>query len=134
MWRKPTVIVGATTLVLVMALGAYALGAGRDGPDQQDPQSGIRGIVEFGACPNFNPCVVKPTSATLIVRRDSDSTIARKFRSLSDGSFRIPLDPGRYRIEGGPGEETPGQLAQRHIVVPRNRYIELRLVFTSPEA
>jgi hypothetical protein len=136
MWRKPTVVIGVTGFLLVMALGAYALGLGRDGPSQQEPRSGIRGIVEYYGCADsaVGPCVLRPTSATVIVRRDSDSTIARRFRSQPDGSFRIPLHPGRYRLESGPFEEVPGQLAERHIIVPRNRYIDLRIVFTSSEA
>ena len=122
-----------TTIVLVVGLGAYALGLGRDGSNRQDPRSGIRGTVEYGVCANFKPCVIGPTSATVIVRRDSDSTIARKFRSPPDGSFRVPLHPGRYSIESGPSEEVPGQLAERHVVVPRNRFIQLRIIFTSGE-
>lgn len=120
--------------MLVVALSAYALGVGRDEAKEPTVRSGIRGIVIYGSCVSGNlpPCVTNPVAATLIVRRVSDSRIASKFRSLSDGSFRIPLDPGSYTIESGPSDEVPGELTTAYrIVVPSDRFIHLRIIFRS---
>lgn len=123
-----------STLILVLAVGAYALGLGRDETNQPVPRSGIRGVVEYGTCPppSFR-CMIKPTSATVVVRRDSDGAIARQFRPPPDGSFREPLQPGRYTIESGPRDEVPGRLDEQPIIVPRHRFIRVRIIFRSPE-
>jgi hypothetical protein len=69
-----------------------------------DSGSGIEGRVTIGPqCPveqMGSPCPDAPYAALITVTRDGDTV--EQTRSNSDGTFRIPLDPGTYSVVAGP--------------------------------
>ena len=69
--------------------------------------SGVEGTVRIGPmCPVVqagSECPDAPLAAALLVEDEDGRTVARS-ESSADGSFRIPLPPGRYRLVPQPGE------------------------------
>ncbi len=117
-------------LLLVPALSvACAQGAVGDGT------SGIAGRVTIGPqCPVIqvgSPCPDVPYQAKVRVLQDGAEVAAG--RSDQDGSFRIPLAPGRYVVDAVPldgnGIATAG--AQPPVVVTAGGYTRVDLSFDS---
>lgn len=119
-------------LLLVPVLSvtvACAQGAAGDGT------SGIEGRITIGPqCPVMqvgSPCPDAPYAATVRVLRDG--TEVATGRSDEDGSFRIPVAPGRYVVDAVPldanGIATAG--TQPRVVVSAGRYTRVDLSFDS---
>lgn len=66
--------------------------------------SGIRGrVVSFPTCPvqtEASPCPSKPVATTVVV--ESEAGEITRVDTGSDGTFRAPLDPGRYLVSAQP--------------------------------
>ena len=81
---------------MVLALAACGTPAAR-------PGTGIQGTVEVGpTCPveRINsPCPPHPVAATVLVRDGTGAEVTR-FRSGSDGRFKVDLAPGSYSLVG----------------------------------
>ena len=86
--------------VLLLLAATVACGTGSAG----DSDSGIEGRVTIGPqCPveqMGSPCPDAPYEALITVTREGDTV--EQTRSNTDGTFRIPLDPGTYSIVAGP--------------------------------
>ena len=86
--------------VLLLLAATVACGTGSAG----DSDSGIEGRVTIGPqCPveqMGSPCPDAPYEALITVTREGDTV--EQTRSNTDGTFRIPLDPGQYSVVAGP--------------------------------
>jgi hypothetical protein len=86
--------------VLLLLAATVACGNGSAG----DSGSGIEGRVTIGPqCPveqMGSPCPDAPYEALITVTREGDTV--EQTRSNTDGTFRIPLDPGTYSVVAGP--------------------------------
>jgi Carboxypeptidase regulatory-like domain len=89
-----------TVLACVLALPLLAAGCASSGAGGNAAQ-GVAGTVVLGPmCPverAESPCPDRPIAATVVVGEPSGRRVA-SVRSGSDGSFSIPLEPGRYVI------------------------------------
>jgi hypothetical protein len=87
---------------LVLVLLA-AVTCGGESEPEEDIDSGIRGLVLLGPqCPVVqagSPCPDIPMEADVRVVDGATSRVVTTFRSAPDGSFRVGLAPGRYRLE-----------------------------------
>jgi hypothetical protein len=116
-------------LLVLSAAVACAGGAAGDG------SSGIEGRVTIGPqCPVMqegSPCPDAPYVATVRVLRDGAEVVTG--RSAQDGTFHIPVAPGRYEVEGVPldGEGLVAATAQQHVVVTTGGYTRVDLSFDS---
>lgn len=114
---------------LLAATVACAGGAAGDGT------SGVEGHVTIGPqCPVMQvatPCPDAPYVATVRVLRDGEAVATG--RSGQDGSFRIPVAPGEYSVEGEPleGNGIATTAAQPHVVVTTGGYTRVDLTFDS---
>lgn len=95
------------TTVLALSLSAVAAGG--------TSQSGLRGVVlidpAYPVCPDNKPCT-KPAKHVWLVFSRSGRTVART-RTGADGSYRIKLRPGTYRVT------SPSQIRGRALTPPR---------------
>jgi hypothetical protein len=86
--------------VLLLLAATVACGSGSAG----DSGSGIEGRVTIGPqCPveqMGSPCPDAPYEALITVTREGDTV--EQTRSNTDGTFRVPLDPGTYSVVAGP--------------------------------
>jgi hypothetical protein len=86
--------------VLLLLAAMVACGNGSAGGSD----SGIEGRVTIGPqCPveqMGSPCPDAPYEALITVTREGDAV--EQMRSNTDGTFRIPLDPGTYSVVAGP--------------------------------
>jgi hypothetical protein len=84
------------SLTLTMALAAC-------GAQAAQPGTGIQGIVQVGpTCPveRINsPCPPHPIATTVVVRTAAGGEVTR-FRSGTDGHFKVDLAPGTYAVVG----------------------------------
>jgi hypothetical protein len=113
-------------------MGAIALGIVLRTDANGEPKTGIRGVVRVG-CPGDRPCGWVPTSAALQVIRYAEArrrgTLVKRFRSASDGSFKVALPPGRYLVKELPGQPL-GLLTDAHVVIVRQSHMtKLSLLF-----
>lgn len=114
---------------LLAATVACAGGAAGDGT------SGVEGHVTIGPqCPVMQvgtPCPDAPYVATVRVLRDGE--VVATGLSGQDGSFRIPVAPGEYSVEGEPleGNGIATTAAQPHVVVTTGGYTRVDLTFDS---
>jgi hypothetical protein len=87
-------------LVVLLLAATVACGNGSAG----DSDSGIEGRVTIGPqCPveqMGSPCPDAPYEALITVTWNGDTV--EQTRSNTDGTFRIPLDPGTYSVVAGP--------------------------------
>jgi len=87
-------------LPVLLLLAAVACGNGSAG----DTGSGIEGRVTIGPqCPveqMGSPCPDAPYEALITVTRDGNTV--EQTHSGADGTFRIALPPGTYRVVAGP--------------------------------
>jgi len=86
----------ASMLLVGIMLSACTSPAGNG---QSAFDSGIAGVTEAGpVCPVVNPtnpCPPKPVSRTVVVL-DTNGNEVTRFNSTSDGTFHVPLLPGKY--------------------------------------
>jgi hypothetical protein len=94
--------------------------------------TGIQGHVEESpTCPveRINsPCPPKPLAATVIVRRGASEVL--RFRSSSDGSFKVELPPGTYSLVGLQSGVLPRPIATE-VVVVAGHYTQVTVEYDS---
>jgi hypothetical protein len=116
-------------LLVLPAAVACAGGAAGDGT------SGIQGRVTIGPqCPVMqagSPCPDAPYVASVRVLHDGAEVATG--RSAQDGTFRIPVPPGRYVVEGVPLDDAGlvAATAQQDVVVTADGYTRVDLSFDS---
>jgi hypothetical protein len=119
-------------IVLMLAVAAAVACAGGAAGDGT---SGIEGRVTIGPqCPVIqegSPCPDAPYVAPVLVLHDGAEVATG--RSAPDGTFRIPVAPGRYEVEGVPldDEGLVTATAQQHVVVSAGGYTRVDLSFDS---
>jgi hypothetical protein len=97
----------AVPVLAVLVLTVFFSGCGAT-PTPSD--SGVQGEVRVGPInPVEQPGVTndRPYVATLRVKRASDGKVVAETKSAADGSFRLPLPPGRYILEPVNGSPLP---------------------------
>jgi hypothetical protein len=123
-----------TLLLLLFAVAASAcllLAAGCGAKPVTD--SGVQGEVRIGpvapveqpGAPNDAPYV-----ATLRIAKASDGKIVAETKSGADGTFRVPLPPGRYVLQ--PVNGTPLPIAQaQEFTVAAGQFTTVRVDYDS---
>ncbi len=95
--------------------------------------SGVEGTVMLGpTCPverAGEDCEDQPFAAKLLIVDATGATVAAT-TSAADGSFRVGVAPGSYRIEDGEQNVMPF-LKPVDVVVRPNGYTRVRLSFDS---
>jgi hypothetical protein len=123
-----------SSILLLLAFVLSSAVACADGA-AGDGTSGIEGRITIGPqCPVMqvgSPCPDVPFVASVRVVQDGD--VVATGRSGEDGSFRIPVAPGEYVVEGVPPDENGIAVAQAqsHIVVTAGSYTRVDLTFDS---
>ncbi len=113
-------LIGAVAALLLFACG----GAGSTAP----PDSGIQGSVVLGpTCPVEQvgvPCPDQPVAANITATAVGSGQILKHGRSSADGSFRIPLRPGRYLVAAQPigGQAGVGASAPQIVSVTAHQF------------
>ena len=104
------------TVTLALALFATAATAGRSG-------SGLRGevLIEPGypVCRVNEPCTRPAAHVVLVFSRHG--RVAKRTETADDGSFRVTLRPGAYKVTA-PGNSRLRELDPSRVVVPRRHY------------
>jgi hypothetical protein len=89
-----------TTALISLALSACA---GSSAATSSTPvDSGVTGRVWLGpTCPVQRPgeTCMRPYQATLAVHKSAGGRLVKRFRSSTNGRFRVHLPPGRYRFQ-----------------------------------
>jgi hypothetical protein len=75
-----------------------------------------------------NPCPARPISATVVVQDGMGREVAR-FTSETDGSFRVPLAPGTYRLGQPAGTQRLPALKPVPVTVVVGQYALVDLTF-----
>jgi hypothetical protein len=92
-------------LVVVAAVAALLVGTTANGARVHKVDSGIRGEATAGpTCPveRYPPdpqCAPRPYQATVRVRRKRTGKVVKTFTARKDGTFKVRLRPGGYRLE-----------------------------------
>ena len=130
--RRPVLVIVAAVLAVVLTAFGLGVGLDRNRSSENDATAGLRGVVLLSGCvtADNDSCSSEPIAATQIVRRWTNSRFVKKFRSNSDGSFRVGLRPGRYFIERAPGQDTGGGLlSPKAVVVPMSGFAYVKIVY-----
>lgn len=138
MRRSRLLILGtcaAVVLAGLAALGTYGLGWNQD-DGAPAVKSGLWGVVLFVDCvtADSDSCVREPVAGTQRVLRQSDERLVKDFRSNSNGSYRVALQPGRYIVtglSGGFGGEISGSVKPLYVVVSKSRFKYQRIIYRS---
>lgn len=95
---------------VVLGLVLWATGCTSDLLLGPDADQGIDGLALRGpTCPvpsPDNPCPDEPYSGWIRVH-DAGGHQVTRVRSAEDGTFRVGLKPGQYRVEGESGDPFP---------------------------
>ncbi|MFA5891567.1 MAG: hypothetical protein WDA27_11560 [Actinomycetota bacterium] len=95
--------------------------------------SGIRGRALLGpSCPvqtEENPCPDTPYREPILVLRGDD--VIATIRPGADGSFRVALNPGAYRLRKPGSAPLPSGPSPETVVVREGAYTEQDLSFDS---
>ena len=101
----------------------------------KNPQSanGIAGQILLGlTCPLVRPgdakCKDQPYETTMIIKT-ADGKPLTEFRSDSYGDFRVPLEPGRYRLEMPEGGPLYPRTSPQEVTVKRGQYTRVTIRF-----
>lgn len=118
----------AVGLAVVLALAAAC---GTDSLLGPDAPQGIDGLVLIGPqCPvqsEENPCPDLPYEAAIELWNE-DGEFVTRIRSGTDGTFRVGLRPGSYRLLPQSGDPFP--VAQEQTVeVVRDEYVDVTVLF-----
>jgi hypothetical protein len=95
----------AAWAILSAGFAASICGCDVAPPPEASDEAGIAGVVMVGPqCPAVNAdssadCADKPLAATVVVRRTSCGCEYTRFTSAADGTFRVVLLPGSYRLD-----------------------------------
>lgn len=97
--------------------------------------SGVKGISTIGpTCPAIKEgdptCEDKPFSAYIIVKNNSGKVVTQTI-SRPDGLFALVLEPGTYTIEKAGGATTMPYLEPKIVTVPRDKIVEVAILFDS---
>jgi hypothetical protein len=90
-------------LIVTLVLASSCLPFARPAGKNSQSANGIAGQILLGlTCPLVRPgdakCKDQPYETTMIIKT-ADGKPLTEFRSDSNGDFRVPLQPGRYRLE-----------------------------------
>ena len=96
--------------------------------------SGVEGQVWIGPmCPVVQAgtdCPDAPLAAELVVEDENGRTVARG-ESTEDGSFRIPLPPGLYRLVPQPGESGLPFASPVEFTIIAGQWVRLVVIYDS---
>jgi hypothetical protein len=123
------------SLVLV---GSFLLTAS-DGTGQPPPtsaESGIVGLVQIGPnCPvvqSERPCPDRPFAASIMVTHVADGRQVLTVHSGQDGTFRVPLAPGTYRlVPHSPNPGAPPYAEPQTVTVEAGQYVSVVIKYDS---
>ncbi|MEP6638888.1 MAG: hypothetical protein ABJC39_06010 [Chloroflexota bacterium] len=121
-------------IALVLAACSSASGSSASSSSGSVPgDSGIEGITEADPqCPVVSanaPCPAQPISKTVVAHDPTGKEVAR-FTSAADGTFRVALSPGSYRLEevvDPPG--SPPNLKPESVEVLAGKFTHVALIF-----
>jgi hypothetical protein len=125
---RTTVNTLAVVVTLVLLLGSSGFACA-----PAPTTSGIEGKVTIGpVAPVSRPGEpnVKPYQAEIAVRDARSGRTVVTFTTAADGTFRVGLQPGNYRIEPKPGKPlptTPGQ----DVTVQADRFTVITIQYDS---
>lgn len=112
-------------LAPLVVTGVAAVTAAACGSDlllDPDADQGIEGVALLGPlCPVVsaeNPCPDRPYQAWIEIR-DAGGRRVTRVRSGTDGTFRVGLEPGRYRVAGESGNPFPRGGEEEAVVAAR---------------
>lgn len=107
---------GVGVIVAALASVLLACGEGQPGPPAA-PTSGITGIAVLTGCPaqiteaqiTEEQCPERPVEVELVVTPAGSDAAAARSTTAADGTFTIPLAPGRYvlRLAEDPSAPLP---------------------------
>lgn len=98
--------------------------------------AGLEGRVTVGPmCPVVQqgvPCPDQPYVAAITVRSADGSSVVARATSQADGSYRIPLEPGRYLLtaRNPEGAQLPSA-APIEVTVPPDTFVAVDIPFDS---
>lgn len=113
-------------LAAVVGIAVIAVFVVRERGDHR-AESGIHGQVLAG-CLDEQGTDPQPVIGIQQVRRwrkHGSSQLVRRFRSAPDGTFSIPLRPGRYLIVPDPASPTAGLMKPLDVSVPVGQTTEV---------
>jgi hypothetical protein len=119
---------------LVLAVGLVIAACVSAAPDVYT--AGLEGRVILGpVCPATQqgvPCPDRPYVAAITVRSPDGSAVVARTTSEVDGTYRIPLEPGRYLLtaRNPDGAQLPSA-APIEVVVPPETFVLVDIPFDS---
>jgi hypothetical protein len=124
------------SLVLV---GSLLLAATPDAIGQSPPtsvESGIEGLVQIGPnCPavqSERSCPDRPFAASLMVMHAAEGRQVLTVRSGQDGTFRVQLAPGTYRlVPHSPKPGAPPYAEPQTVTVEEGKYVSIVIKYDS---
>jgi hypothetical protein len=122
-------------LLLSIAVLLVAATCGSDGYDDGPLDSGIEGTVTIGPiCPvvtEESPCPDQPFQAEIFVL-DEEFNVVLSFKSGRDGTFRVDLAPGAYRVVPlAPNGDLPPIAPEQDVVVRAGGYTHVAIQYDS---
>jgi hypothetical protein len=114
--------------VATIAVALLALAATTSAVANTAARSGLRGLVTLfpasPVCIEGDPCSKPAADKLLLFRRDG--RIVARVETRADGSYRVILAPGRYRVVAPQYTRGVG-VSPRTVLVPKNRIARIDL-------
>jgi hypothetical protein len=127
---RTLIAIALSAAAIAVGVGAVLLSRGGDG-------TGIRGRVTGGCV--TGECAEQPTPKVGLQRvvraarpheaSDNGTELVTTFRSAEDGTFRLSLPPGRYRIDEDPRSPAPGFMKSVVVDVRKGHFTKVYLFY-----